>query len=123
MKSKGVIEETETSWILKNELSESKQLNSDDLINLELICSKYGKLSTDELIVHTYLRFPYYAINSSIASKLLNDEQIQKVKETISTDTSTTLFTIGYEGRSLEEFLNSLIRNNIRVLWMSERMQ
>ncbi len=116
MKSKGLIEETETSWILINETPESKQLNSHDLINLDLICAKYDKLSTDELIVQTYLLLPYYAINSSIINKLLNEEQKRKVSKTISSDKSTTLFTIGYEGRSLEQFLNSLIHNNIRIL-------
>lgn len=116
MKRKGLIEETETSWIILKETPESKQLDSTDLVNLELICDKYAKLSTEELIFQTYLLLPYYAINSSIAIKLLNDEQMQKVKKTIIDDNSTTLFTIGYEGKSLEQFLNTLIRNNIRFL-------
>jgi uncharacterized protein (DUF488 family) len=65
---------------------------------------------------HTYLSFPYYAINSKTAKDLLHDEQYQKIIKARPLNSNTILFTIGYEGISLEEYLNRLIKNDVKLL-------
>lgn len=95
-------------------------LNIFDQHILYTIKDDYGNLSQDELIKYTYLNYPYYAINSIIASDLLTDfpDQLNKIKlqkERIHKD-EAHLFTIGYEGVSLEEYLNKLIILDIHTL-------
>ena len=67
---------------------------------------KYNSYSSKELIKLTYQKYPYYAIKSTIAKKVLSEEEL---KETI-------LFTIGYEGISLETYINKLISNDVKIL-------
>ena len=58
----------------------------------------------------------FRSINSTIASERLNPNEYQKVLESRPKSDKTILFTIGYEGISLEEYLNKLIINDIKVL-------
>lgn len=73
----------------------------------------------DELIRRVYQKYPYYAVQSEIAGKILNKSDLQRVaevRERIEAENETILFTIGYEGITFEAYLNQLIRNNVRVL-------
>jgi hypothetical protein len=85
---------------------------------LRHICESYKDFSDNDFIDYTYKNYPYYAINSEIAYKHLNAEQMRLVvqKDHRQTFTNHTLFTIGYEGRSLEEYLNRLLVYGVRTL-------
>ncbi len=88
-------------------------------IDKKLIQSIYQQFSTssgDDLMRYTYINYPYTAINSQTAEKLLTKEQLAKVNAWRPCSRGTILFTIGYEGISLEEYLNRLIKNDIKVL-------
>ena len=76
----------------------------------------YGNMTSEALIRHTYINFPYYAIKSTIAEKILNEKYYNKVQLSIPNNKQKTVFTIGYEGVSLERYLNKLIKNNIKLL-------
>lgn len=91
-------------------------LNESDRKQLRLLKQKFGKLSTNDLIRHVYLNYPYYAINSEIASKHLSKKELVTISKFKPKNERVNLFTIGYEGRSLERYLNILIQNSIRVL-------
>lgn len=65
---------------------------------------------------HTYAEHHYYAINSVKAAEILSSEELDIVKKARPVSADTTLFTIGYEGISLEEYLNRLIRNDVKLL-------
>ena len=73
----------------------------------------------DDLIRRTYLQFPYYAINSKIKNRILNTTELKSVdsvKNLQHNDSQNIVFTIGYEGIHFEEYLNKLIKNNIKTL-------
>ena len=84
-----------------------------------LIDARYAeKLRGIQLIVKTYKEFPYYAINSDIAKKLLDEttlQNIQELKRQLS-QSESVIITIGYEGMSIERFINVLIKNDARLL-------
>ena len=74
----------------------------------------------DELIRRTYREYPYYAINSEILTRICRNDpvmrrRINNEKERY-VQNEQALFTIGYEGRSLEAFMNVLVQNNVRLL-------
>lgn len=85
---------------------------------IEDICLLYGKMSQNELIAYTYKRWPYTAINSVIKQQILNSEELLKVQEQKDKlkKVEPILFTIGYEGFTLENYLNRLIRLNVHTL-------
>lgn len=72
--------------------------------------------NADELIRLTYTRFPFFALNSTIAKERLTKEEYQQVLDTRPKVDKTILYTIGYEGISLEEYLNKLIINDVKLL-------
>jgi uncharacterized protein (DUF488 family) len=76
-----------------------------------------GPLRGDALVADTYRRFPYYATRSEIAKKLLRGDAsaLQRIEATRPTRVAG-LSTIGYEGLSLEGYLNRLLRAGVTVL-------
>jgi uncharacterized protein (DUF488 family) len=116
MASKGLITEDEKSYTKKNKTNYISQLESEDKIILAELKNIYSGYSTDRITKHTYINFPYTAVNSTIANRLLTTEQLNNVELARPVGNSTILFTIGYEGISLEEYFNRLIKNNIKVL-------
>ena len=96
-----------------NYLNSIKITDKDILTDISLT---YGNMSNDTLIKHSYINFPFYAIKSTIAKKILNKDIYQRIQNSIPTQTSQKLFKIGYEGISIENYLNRLIKNNIKLL-------
>lgn len=80
------------------------------------IKDEFGKYTQNELIRYTYLKYPYYATKSNIVNQLLTEEEIISVEKQKRIYEETQLFSIGYEGISLETYINRLIINDVRVL-------
>lgn len=96
-----------------NFLSQIRIEDKNAIKNLRLV---YGLKTTDELVKSTYISHPYFAINSVIAKDILNKEEYEKVLSARPKKQKIILYTIGYEGISLEEYLNKLILNDVKVL-------
>lgn len=113
----GFLEPDEKRWITtENSKNLILQLKTTDRYLLHTFKNKYSNLTGNELIRYVYTNYPYFAINSEIASSILNSEELKTVSQFIPKQSSECLFTIGYEGLSLEGYLNKLIINNIKVL-------
>lgn len=93
-----------------------KTLNYEDRIILQRLISEFGNMDSNELMKFTYLNFHYYAINSKVAKSLLKVKDFESITTARPKGTEAILFTIGYEGISLEEYLNRLIKNDVKVL-------
>ena len=79
-----------------------------------MIATERGK----DLIRKAYRAYPYYAINSEIIDKLFEGDEAERFRR-IRDDyarTEQVMFTIGYEGKSVEAFINELIRSDVRLL-------
>ena len=79
---------------------------------------RYRSLRGRALVAETYRRFPYYAIRSEIIQETLADDRpsVSSVEASRPTASSSRLFTIGYEGRSIENYLNRLLKAVVTVL-------
>ena len=79
---------------------------------------KYANLRGNALIADTYRRYPYYATRSEILQRVLrNDRAAQSaIEEAAPEFTGSALLTIGYEGRSLDDYLNVLLVNGVNLL-------
>ncbi len=102
-------------WIKSDTNEYFMKLKSSEKKALIHVKENYEKLSEKELIRFTYLNFPYYSIKSKIASEILKQTNKREVANSFE-EKNDTLFTIGYEGISFEEYLNKLIKNNIKIL-------
>lgn len=109
-------------WTLEED-AEIPALDRQDLIKLQEVMSTLGYMSDEELLQRLYIEYPQYAIRSGVLPKILSAfpdiiEEIQGLKKGIDNqcDLSTSLYTIGYEGLSIEEFFERLKRNQIEYL-------
>jgi len=116
MVKKGILSETQSHFTTNEKKNYFDALKTDDKKLMLYVKDQYGKMNADALMKHTYLNFPYTAINSIIAKEILTVEQLEKVSNSRPKSGKTVLFTIGYEGISLEEYLNRLLKNDVKVL-------
>ena len=78
--------------------------------------AEFGALSQTELIRYTYQKYPYYATKSAIAHELLTADELTKVEQQKRSFAEAGLFSIGYEGITLETYINRLIINDVHML-------
>ncbi|MBI2257519.1 MAG: DUF488 domain-containing protein [Flavobacteriia bacterium] len=116
MVKKGILSETSSHFTSNETIDYFNLLKDTDKKQLMEIKVHYGKMNANALMKHTYLNFPYWAINSLKAKDILSSKELEKVDLCRPNYNEITLFTIGYEGISLEEYLNRLIKNDIKLL-------
>lgn len=99
----------------------SSIINDIDMFDRQLLIDikdRWGDASEVELIKFAYTRYPFYAINSTIAQDMLSVQEWEKIclqKKKLKKETEH-LFTIGYEGLTLEGYINKLILKDVHVL-------
>jgi uncharacterized protein (DUF488 family) len=116
MVTRGFLTEDEKWFEKKDNIDYLKQLKPADLKFLQEIKTNYGNMSANALMKHTYINFPFYAIKSEVAETILTKVELEKVIKAHPKGDKIVLFTIGYEGISLEEYLVRLIKNDVKVL-------
>ena len=112
----GLVNKDENSWILTDM---GKHIGREILDSaIRSFAHRYHNLRGDMLVAETYRRYPYYAIHSEIAERVLQgDETALSSIEAARPERKVGAFsTIGYEGRTLENYLNALIESNVTVL-------
>lgn len=79
---------------------------------LEKTHNKYGKMSAAKAKDYVYARYPYFAIHND------NNPRAYASHDPANSPLfqEDRIFTIGYEGRNLDGFLNNLIANNVKTL-------
>ena len=82
------------------------------------LTSDWSALRGDALIAESYRRFPFYATRSTITAKVLADdrESLEKIRKARCKEAKAPLLTIGYEGHSIESYLNILLKNGVTLL-------
>ena len=116
MKRQGLLSERDSHIVLVDTKDYFQELTISDQNIIKDIKSKFGGMSSNDLIRYVYLNYPFYAINSTIVQDVLTPKELEKVEKQKSHFNESKLFTIGYEGKSLEFYLELLIKNDVRVL-------
>lgn len=101
-------------WRLKGTAAQSSMDLGDNLY--ELFRKKYAHMTGDSLVQEVYRRYPYYAIHSEIAARLMTREECAAIEAVRPSMSRACLFTIGYEGSSFEGYLNRLLKHNVKTL-------
>ncbi len=103
-------------WHLVSKDNFMSILHKEDLSALNYVHATFSNYSINSLIKHTYLNYPFWAINSTILDDVLTDGEKIKVLQCKRKLSDRILFTIGYEGLSLETYINKLIINDVKLL-------
>lgn len=114
----GLLVDEEQGWKLTKSGKSAATVPDDVQVEMGLFAKKYARLRGDALVAEAYRRYPYYATRSEIASRVLaGDRQaLAAIEKARPATNASGLFTIGYEGHSLEGYLNQLLKNGVTVL-------
>lgn len=116
MVTRGLLNEDPKSFQKRDDINYLKEIKPNDLKLLQDVKSFYGSMDARALMRHTYINYPFYATRSEVAESILSKEEFEKVSRAKPVGHKTILFTIGYEGISLEEYLSRLLKNDVKVL-------
>jgi len=94
-------------------LEELEPVDKRALLNFK---ANIGSLRGEKLVKKTYREFPQFASRSKIAERLFDAEELKQIKFAWNKDTKPFVFTLGYEGLTIDAFLNKLINNNISAI-------
>ena len=86
---------------------EAANVDSDTTRAVLTIVSKFGKLRLQSLLKDVYARYPWYARNSEL-------QEIVPSGAKEPTKAPVAVYTIGYEGRSVDGFLDGLLHSGVR---------
>ncbi|MDA9128892.1 DUF488 domain-containing protein [Candidatus Gracilibacteria bacterium] len=88
------------------------KLPSEYIYHIQNTIDKYGELSDKELMNFVYKAYPYFAINNPTKLGKFNKYDPRKKEE----NKNAKLFSIGYEGITIDTYIDKLILNNITLL-------
>lgn len=106
----------DNKWCLIDQNELNIELVKEDREILKTVVCQFKNKLGNQLIQYTYLKYPYYAFNSQLLNKLLDREKADLVLKSKPANNLNGLYTIGYEGISFEEYLNKLIKYDIKIL-------
>lgn len=92
------------------------EIKPNDQQSLRWLSSEFKDLRGNALLRKIYVEYPQYTSRSEILPDILTSDEIQRVQTSWNRDTSSCLFTLGYQGLTIDAYLNTLISNNIRAV-------
>ena len=92
------------------------ELAAEDQQSLQAHVSQYGSLRGKALMEVIAKEHPYYVINLENLDEVVSGEDLERVRRAKPHRKEAELSTIGYEGKSLESYLNELFDADVKVL-------
>jgi len=114
----GLLADEERTWNLTPLGKAAATVAPSVRMKMDQFAKRHARLRGDALIAEAYRRYPYYAIQSEIAERVLAGDAaaLREIKKARPAASSPGLCTIGYEGRSLERYLNLLLMSGVTLL-------
>jgi hypothetical protein len=87
-------------------------------LQVSAFARRHRNLRGDALVAETYRRFPYYATRSEVSQQVLRGDvgALERIEAARPVGKPAAVSTIGYEGRTLERYLNDLLRSGVTLL-------
>ena len=109
-----LLQQDDKSWFITNPLE--CELNPDEKTLFKNLLEKFEDKTNGETVAHVYDNYPYYSIHSQWKMTSQQKEASTRERQKIQSKNNPCLFTLGYEGKSLDAYLNQLVQNNISLL-------
>ncbi len=103
-------------WSKKTVTSYGAKLKPEDLARLRRHVHEHGVLRGEALVRAVYTEHPYYATRSRIVDNVLSAAGRAAVAAARPAQRGGALLTLGYEGRSVEAYLDLLLRHDVGIL-------
>lgn len=114
----GLLEDEERAWKLTPTGRKAAAVPPMTRMHMDQFAQNHASLRGDVLVAEAYRRHPYYAIRSEMAERLLagDDAALIAIAEARPAEHKPGVRTIGYEGRTLEAYLNRLLQAGVTLL-------
>lgn len=114
----GLLADEERAWKLTPDGKASATIAPQARMRMDQFAKQHAALRGDALVAETYRRHPYSAIRSEMAGRVLEGDKLAwlAVEAARPSPSRPGLCTIGYEGRTLEGYLNRLIQDGVTLL-------
>lgn len=115
---RGLLVRSSDHWELSADGKVATCSESSYRTDAALFVSRLGWMRGRELIAYTYKHFPYYATHSEIAKDILSSDPsaLDAIRKSKPSTKIPGLATIGYEGKSIEAYLNLLLHDGVTLL-------
>ena len=117
----GCLTQEKDNWKISKK-GEKEALNLDlfELEHISTLERRFSSMPENELIRYVYLAYPFYATQSVILDKILTPEEQKSIfilkKKVENAKLNKSIVSIGYEGYSIDSYIEILVKNNVRVL-------
>jgi hypothetical protein len=98
---------------LRKPIEHLNLLDSVEQKRIEIFAGHMKNLRGKNLVRHIYVNHPYYAIRSEIKENILSAHELRAVESASNAGKSNCLMTIGYEGKTIDAYINTLIKHNV----------
>jgi hypothetical protein len=114
----GFIEEQERTWKLTASGQKAAAVPPIMRMRMDQFAQRHSELRGDALVAEAYRRHPFYAVRSEIAERVLNGDPLAllAIEAAKPAAQKPGVVTIGYEGRTLEAYLNKLLQAGVTLL-------
>jgi len=115
---RGLLENEERVWKLTEAGRAAAQVAPSTKEEMGRFARRHARLRGDALVAEAYRRHPYYATRSEIVERVLPGDAaaLAAVRAARPPVGKPGVCTLGYEGRSLEGYLNQLIKDGVTLL-------
>lgn len=103
-------------FVSRSKKSFVSSLRKKDAVSLQEFANEMGHIRGNELIRKAYLEYPKYASRSEIANKVLSPDELKAIEPEQTDAPEDGLYTLGYEGISIDRYLDRLIERDIRLV-------
>jgi hypothetical protein len=111
-----LIEDGET-WKLTDQGRRIARAGEKSPLPMARFARQYKSLRGNALVADVYQRYPYFATRSEIVAKVLSrQEDRARVEAARPAKSIPGLVTVGYEGKTLEAYLNQLLQDGVTLL-------
>ncbi len=117
---KGILRQSEEGLILVDSSDEwVRRLKKRDRAALRALAARFALKSTKDVVRYVYLNYPEYTSRSAILTKVLSEEERHAIRQRLLASEQTTslaVFSIGYEGLDIDQYIARLLANHVAVL-------
>lgn len=115
--AKGLLAKDEKNWVLPRASTSYLSLLTENDRQLVIgLKKKFHAETQKNLVRYVYTNYPYFATKSEIAHEILTPNELKFVEQSIPKSSKQMFYTIGYEGKSIEQYINELIATDVRLL-------
>lgn len=110
----GLIQAQDKHFVLSEYADFIAMLKPPEHQSIKKIHQQYKHLRDNDLVKRLYVEYPYFATRSVIAPQLLSRNELDNIEKLRLLDTRLAMFSVGYEGLSIDSFIAKLIQVGIR---------